>query len=76
LTKKEICPPDKSERAGESGIEMYRVDNHLKISAKNLPEFRDLIDQAKREAQQLNETISNLSRFDFDIEFRIEDDQA
>ncbi len=76
MNEKNNCPPENSERAGESGFDMYRVDNHLKISAKNLPEFRDLIDQAKREAQQLNETISKLSRFDFDIEFRIEDNQA
>ena len=76
MDEKYNCPPENSERAGESGIEMYRVDNHLRISAKNLPEFRCLIEQAKREAQQLNETISKLSRFEFDIEFRVEENQA
>lgn len=54
-------------------MEKYRRDgNHLMISAKNIPEFYDLLTQAEKEAQQLNDTIGKLSRFEFDIEFSAE----
>lgn len=54
-----------------------RVDgNYLKIEAKNIPQFYELLSQAKEEAQQLNNTFSKLSRFEFDIEFSVGVSQA
>jgi hypothetical protein len=43
----------------------------LKIKAENLPQFYELLAQAKEEAQQLNDSISKLSRFEFDILFSV-----
>ena len=43
--------------------------NHLMISAKNLPQFYELLTKAEKEAQQLHNTLAALSRFEFDIEF-------
>ena len=51
-------------------MEEYRVQkNHLMISAKNLPQFYELLSKAEKEAQQLRDTLAALSRFEFDIEF-------
>ena len=49
--------------------EMWIEGNRLKITVQNLPEFKELIEQAKKEAQQLNQTINRLSCFAIDIEF-------
>ena len=50
--------------------------NRLKIEAKNFPEFNKLLAKAKKEAQQLNETIAKLSRFEFDLVVTAESSQA
>lgn len=48
-------------------MDMQVYENHLKIDAVNLPQFYALLDKAKKEAQQLNDSIAKLSRFEFDI---------
>lgn len=47
--------------------------NHLKISAKNFREFRELMMEAEKEAQQLHATLQKLSCFEFDLELSIEE---
>lgn len=55
----------------------YRKDcpesgsGRLSIEAMNLPEFYDLINQAKKEADQLNQTLGRLENFEINIDFRI-----
>lgn len=51
---------------------MYTIGSELRISAENLPEFRVLLAQAKKEAEQLNNTIAQLSRFELLISFAAE----
>lgn len=41
----------------------------LRIEVANLPEFKELINQAKQEADQLNETINRLQYFELNIDF-------
>ena len=41
----------------------------LQIEASNLPEFKELLEQAKKESDQLRTTISRLSNFDLKINF-------
>lgn len=53
-------------------MDMYTVGSELRISAENLPEFRTLLAQAKREAEQLNNTIAQLSRFELMLSFSAE----
>lgn len=36
-----------------------------------MPEFKELIEQAKREADQLQETINRLRYFDLNINFEV-----
>lgn len=43
----------------------------LKIEASNLPEFKELLEKVEEEARQLNETISRLRNFEFNIDFSI-----
>lgn len=50
-------------------MDMYTLGSELHISAENLPEFRALLAQAKKEAEQLNNTIAQLSHFEFLISF-------
>lgn len=45
----------------------------LRIEVKNLPEFEDLLNQAKQEADQLQETINRLSNFELNIDFSIDE---
>lgn len=44
----------------------------LNIEVKNLPEFRELIIQAKKEADQLKKTIDQLQNFELHIDFSSE----
>ena len=53
----------------ENDLDMYTLGSELHISAENLPEFRALLAQAKKEAEQLNNTIAQLSHFEFLISF-------
>ena len=38
----------------------------------NLPEFNALLEQAKREADQLQKTINRLENFELNIDFNVE----
>ena len=49
-------------------MEMYIRNNVLMVSANNLPEFKKLLQQANEQAEQLNDTLRRLSRFDFSIQ--------
>lgn len=53
-------------------MEMWIQNNKLKISEKNMPEFKALIERAEKEAQQLQGTLKELSCFTIDIEFDTE----
>lgn len=44
-------------------------DNTLKISVTNIAEFQNLLSQVKKEADQLNETIRQLEKFELNIQF-------
>ncbi len=44
----------------------------LNISVTNIPEFNELIEKAKKEADQLIDTIARLRRFDIEIDFNVE----
>lgn len=52
-------------------MDMYLQGEKLMISAENIPELHELIDKAKKEAEQLNQTLNQLSRFDLSIRFSI-----
>lgn len=56
-------------KGGETMENMYTVGNKLQISVDNLSEFRTLLEKAKAEAEQLNKTIAQLSRFEISISF-------
>lgn len=44
-------------------------ESTLKISLTNIEEFKNLLSQAKKEADQLNETIRQLEVFELNIQF-------
>lgn len=46
----------------------------LQIEVSNLPEFKELLEQAKKESDQLQATISRLSNFDLKINFSAKED--
>ncbi len=48
-------------------MEMYTNGNRLMISAENLPEFQALIEKAKKEAEQLDNTLRRLSNFEISL---------
>lgn len=54
-----------------SGKGLEVPTGRLHIEVTNLPEFQKLIDKAKREADQLQATVNQLSDFDLDIDFSI-----
>lgn len=58
-------------------MEMYaeKEKGILKISANNMTEFREMIQKAQEEAQQLNRTLNRLSCFDFEVQVSFEEDQ-
>ena len=53
-------------------MDMYTVGGELRISAKNLPQFKELLEQAQKEARQLNSTIEQLSRFEIALDFSVD----
>ena len=57
-------------------MEMFKSGNVLHVYATNSPEFAQLLGRAKKEAQQLNDTLSELSCFTFEFEFGVRKDQA
>lgn len=56
-----------------SGKGLETPTGQLNIEVKNLPEFKELVEQAKHEADQLQRTINRLSSFDLKISFSIEE---
>ena len=46
----------------------------LQIEVSNLPEFKELLEQAKKKSDQLQATISRLSNFDLKINFYVKED--
>lgn len=44
----------------------------LSIEVRNMPEFRKLIEQAKKETDQLKKTIDQLQYFELNIDFSSE----
>lgn len=73
--------------SGNIGKEVRRTEGHyikniydaqgknakgrLSIEASNIPEFRELLQKAEKEACQLSETLYRLRNFEFDIDFSI-----
>ena len=57
-------------------MEMYTSGNRLMVSVRNIPEFHALLEKAQKEAEQLNNTIAQLSRFDLVVSFDVLDHQA
>lgn len=55
----------------ETGKGMRVPTGRLRIEVKDLPEFEDLLNQAKQEVDQLQNTINRLSNFELNIDFDI-----
>ena len=53
----------------QSGTGLEVPTGRLCIYAENLPEFKELIQQAKHEADQLKKTIDRLQNFELHIDF-------
>ena len=56
----------------EAGDEQ-RAQGVLNIDITNIGEFKTLLDKAKKEARQLNETIDRLHSFQLQIKFSTND---
>lgn len=54
-------------------MDMWKEDNKLKVSVKNLPEFKKLLEKAEKEAQQLHQTLNMLSCFTIDIQIETDE---
>lgn len=48
---------------------MYVSNESLFISVRNLDRFKELIERAKKQADELEETIFELSNYDLNISF-------
>ena len=57
----------------ESGTDLRVPTGRLRIEVMNLPELQDLINQAKHEADQLQRTINQLSSFNLEIDFGLDE---
>lgn len=55
-----------------SGKGLEVPTGRLNIEVMNIPEFNELIKQAKREAAQLSKTINQLEDFELKIDFSAE----
>ena len=55
------------------GASEKNAKGRLKIQAVNFLEFKELLEKAEKEACQLNETLSKLHNFEFDIDFSVDD---
>lgn len=56
-----------------SGKESEVPTGRLNIEVKNLPEFRELINQVDKEAEQLRMTIARLHNFELNIDFSVDE---
>ena len=54
-------------------MDLHVTGSTFSLAAKNSREFKRLITKAEKEAQQLRETLRELSCFDFQISFSVED---
>ena len=52
-----------------SGKGLETPTGQLNIEVRNLPEFKELVEQAKYQAGQLQQTINRLSNFELKIDF-------
>ena len=52
-----------------SGKGLETPTGQLNINVKNLPEFKELVEQANYQADQLQRTINQLSYFELKIDF-------
>ena len=57
----------------DSGTGLEVPTGRLSIEVKNLSEFRDLINQAYKEAEQLRMTIDRLLNFELNIDFGVKE---
>lgn len=57
----------------KSGEVSEKSTGCLRIEVSNLSEFKELIEQAKREADQLQETLNRLRYFDLNIDFEVKE---
>lgn len=48
---------------------MYSAGSELRISVNNLPELNELLNDARRDMEQLSRTIAKLSCFDLVVSF-------
>lgn len=53
----------------QSGTGLEVPTGRLSIEVRNMPEFRKLVEQAKKEADQLKKTIDQLQYFELNIDF-------
>lgn len=56
-----------------SGTGLEVPTGRLRIEVTNLPEFKELLEQAKHEADQLQRTINRLSAFELNIDFSVDE---
>ena len=56
-------------KSDETGKGKRVPTGRLRISVRNLSEFNELIEKARKEADQLQHTISQLERFELTIDF-------
>lgn len=59
-------------RDGDSENGSGATTGKLKIEITNLPKFRELLDRAEKEANQLQQTINLLRAFEIEIAFSTE----
>lgn len=55
----------------DSGKGLAVPTGRLHVEVVNLPEFQELVNRAKQQADQLQETINRLSKFELNIDFSI-----
>lgn len=53
------------------GASEEAIEGQLEISVTNLPEFNELLQQAEKEACQLNKTLDRLRSFNLTIHFSV-----
>lgn len=54
---------------GNGEVKTSAPTGTLQIEVSNLPEFKELLEQVKKESDQLQATISRLSNFDLKVNF-------
>ena len=62
-----------SDEKGGIELDTWKEGNKMKVSVKNLTEFKRLIEKAEKEAQQLHQTMNMLSCFTIDIQIETDE---